>query len=44
MVERNGSNGGSNVALDYISIICVGLRELQFRDQSRGMLCAYQNM
>ena len=44
MVEWNGSKGGLNVALNYISIKCVGLRKLQFRDQSRGMLCAYQNM
>jgi hypothetical protein len=35
MVEWNGSNSGSNVALNYISIKCVGLRKLQFRDQSR---------
>jgi hypothetical protein len=44
MVEWNGSTVGSNVALDYISIKCVGLRKLQFRDQRRGMLCAYQNI
>jgi len=44
MVEWNDSNGGSNVALNCISIKCVGLGKLQFRDQSRGMLYAYQNI
>jgi hypothetical protein len=44
VVEWNCSNGNSNVALNYISIKRVGLRRLQFRDQSRGMLCTYQNI
>lgn len=38
------SNGGSNVALNCISIKCVGLRKLRFRDQSLSMLCAYHNI